>query len=68
MGWQELVLELNAVCERCNAILARGMRGAVAVYDRPGPRKFICPTCLTRLQQEPEKLEKGESDDQHEAD
>ena len=49
LGWQQLILELNAVCDRCNEILPRGTRGAVAVYDRPGPRKFLCSICTEEL-------------------
>lgn len=46
IGWQELVMAKNAVCERCNAILARGSRGAMAVYEGGGPTAFLCPACL----------------------
>ena len=49
VGWQEVVLNLNAVCDRCNAILAVGSRGAIGIRDRPGPRAVLCPTCLATL-------------------
>jgi hypothetical protein len=49
VAWQEAVLNVNAVCERCNAILARGTRAAVAVRERPGPRAMLCLTCLPAL-------------------
>lgn len=49
LGWQDLVLNVNALCETCNAILPKGSRAAVAVTDRPGPRPFLCPTCLKEL-------------------
>jgi hypothetical protein len=50
IGWQTLVLELNAVCSRCNAILPRGDDAAIAVTTSPGePRPLICPTCLDAL-------------------
>ncbi len=49
VGWQEAVLHRNAVCERCNAMLARGARAAIAVQERTGPRAIICRRCLTRL-------------------
>lgn len=42
IGWQEAVLNLNAVCDRCNAILAMGTRAAIAIGERSGPRT---PTC-----------------------
>lgn len=53
IGWQELFLELNAVCDRCNQILSRGTAAAVGVYDPPGPRAFLCAACLERLRGEP---------------
>lgn len=46
LGWQEAKLALNAVCARCNAILPKGTRAAIAVTDRPGPRPFLCVRCL----------------------
>lgn len=47
LGWQHMVLAVNAVCERCNAILPRGGRGAIGVTDPPGPRRFRCERCAT---------------------
>jgi hypothetical protein len=50
IGWQALVLELNAVCSRCNAILPRGSDAAIAVTASPDePRPLICPACLDAL-------------------
>jgi hypothetical protein len=49
LGWQEAVLNLNAVCERCNDILRKGARAAIAVRERPGPRAFLCLPCLEKL-------------------
>jgi hypothetical protein len=46
IGWQEALLNLNAVCDRCNAILPRGTRAAIALFDVPGARVFRCLTCL----------------------
>jgi hypothetical protein len=50
LGWQEAVLNLNAVCQRCNAVLRRGTRAAIGVRERPGPRAVICRRCLRRLE------------------
>jgi hypothetical protein len=56
LGWQEAVLNLNAVCDRCNAILPRGTQAAIALYDVPGPRAFRCLTCLREdLDHEPDE-------------
>lgn len=46
IGWQEALLNLNAVCDRCNAILPRGTRAAIALFDVPGARVFRCLSCL----------------------
>jgi hypothetical protein len=50
LGWQEAVLNLNAVCDHCNGVLRRGTRAAIAVRDRPGPRAIICRRCLGRVE------------------
>jgi hypothetical protein len=49
IAWQEAVLNLNAVCERCNAILPTGAKAAIAIRDAPGPRAIICTVCLGGL-------------------
>ena len=46
LGWQELVLNLNAVCDRCNAILEKGCPAALGIRDTPGTRTIICPACF----------------------
>jgi len=53
VGWQELILNLNAVCERCNAILGKGTVATVAVTDGPGPRPFRCVPCAKELARDP---------------
>jgi hypothetical protein len=42
-------LNLNAVCDQCNAILHKGSRAGIGVRDQPGPRAIICPQCLAAL-------------------
>lgn len=45
IGWQTVVLNKNAVCEQCNAILPMGDSAAIGVPA--GPRAIlICPPCL----------------------
>ena len=46
VAWQEAVLNVNAVCDQCNAVLRKGARAAIAVRERPGPRAILCPRCL----------------------
>jgi hypothetical protein len=55
LGWQEAVLNLNGVCDLCNAILPRGSRAAIALYDVPGPRAFRCLTCLEEEIHDPDR-------------
>jgi hypothetical protein len=50
LAWHEAVLNVNAVCDHCNAVLRRGTRAAVAVPDRPGRRTIICRPCLRRIE------------------
>jgi len=45
LGWQRALLELNAVCDRCNAILPRGTDAAIAVTT-DGAARFRCIACL----------------------
>lgn len=49
VAWQEAVLNVNAVCAQCNAVLRKGTRAAVGVQERPGPRTIICRRCLGRV-------------------
>jgi hypothetical protein len=46
VGWQEAVLNVNAVCEQCNAVLLKGARAAIGIRERPGPRSILCPRCV----------------------
>jgi len=54
LGWQPLILNLNAVCAECNAILPRGSDGGLAVTERPmSPPHIVCSPCLESLRHEP---------------
>ncbi len=46
LGWQEAVLNMNAVCDRCNTILEKGSRGAIAIVEGAGPRPMRCLGCI----------------------
>jgi len=48
VAWQEVVLNVNAVCAECNAILAKGARGALGMPVASSP-VFLCATCLAGL-------------------
>ena len=49
IGWQELVLGVNAVCVTCNAVLTKGSSAAIAVTDGAGARPVLCLGCLEEL-------------------
>jgi hypothetical protein len=49
LGWQTAVLNVNAVCDRCNAILPKGSEAAIAVVDGAGPRPIRCSPCLKEM-------------------
>lgn len=55
IGWQEAVLNLNAVCSQCNAVLRKGARAAIGVRERPGPYTILCRKCLGKLTQTKER-------------
>lgn len=48
LGWQEVTLNRNGVCEHCNAILTRGSRAAIGVPTGPRPA-LLCQSCLGKL-------------------
>lgn len=48
VGWQEAILNVNGICETCNAILPRGERAAVGVPARARP-VLLCLECLAAL-------------------
>jgi hypothetical protein len=50
IAWQPAVLNLNAVCAECNAVLLKGTNAAVGISDRAGPRPVLCAACLAALQ------------------
>jgi hypothetical protein len=48
LGWQTLTLNLNAICEECNAMLAKGSIAAMAVSTAENAPVFRCPSCLPK--------------------
>jgi hypothetical protein len=49
VGWQEMILNKNAVCDRCNAILPRGGDAAIAIGFGSQPRAIVCRGCLEEI-------------------
>ncbi len=49
LGWQPIVLGKNALCSRCNGLLARGTDAATGVTETGGTRIVICQPCVQEL-------------------
>ena len=49
IAWQEAVLNMNAVCESCNAVLRKGDRAHVGIVDGDGPRPIRCGACVEEV-------------------
>ena len=49
LAWQAIVMNKNAVCTRCNAVLLRGADAAIGVVDGAGPKPVVCTKCLEDL-------------------
>ena len=48
LGWQDVVLNRNAVCDRCNAVLRKGARATLGIPEGAGPRTIVCRRCTAR--------------------
>ena len=48
IGWQEAVLNMNGICDTCNAILTIGERAGVGVPMQARP-VLLCMDCLSAL-------------------
>lgn len=51
LGWQVALLNVNAVCDTCNAILPKGTQAGIGIVDG-GPRPFRCESCLAAVKGE----------------
>ena len=49
LAWQPMVLGKNAVCARCNEILAKGTEAAMGVAEHGNARAVICTTCFEEI-------------------
>ncbi|HUQ01949.1 MAG TPA: hypothetical protein VM261_05600 [Kofleriaceae bacterium] len=60
IGWQQLVLQKNAICHECNDILPRGRDAAIAITDGgAGPRPILCLRCLEELRTNDDESDQG---------
>jgi len=48
-GWQELILNREARCARCDDGLEAGAEAFRGLREEPGPAIFQCPKCVRRL-------------------
>ena len=49
LGWHSALLNVNAVCDACNAILPRGTRAGVGIVHGGGAIPIRCQSCLEEL-------------------
>lgn len=49
VGWQIAILNVNAVCDTCNAILPKGSRAGIGLRGGGGPLPVRCQACLKEL-------------------
>jgi hypothetical protein len=53
VAWQDVTMNVNAVCDRCNSILAKGTRAAIAIATPPAASPtFRCTPCIKELADE----------------
>ena len=50
IGWQEVVLNLNAICVKCNSILPKGTNAAIGLTINGGSNQILCEECLAEIQ------------------
>jgi len=48
-GWQEIVLNRDGACARCETSLAAGALAHRGLRERSGPPVFLCAACLGAL-------------------
>ena len=46
VAWQAIVLAKNAVCARCNAVLAKGASAGRGVTEDGAPGPIVCAPCM----------------------
>ena len=50
VGWQELTLNLNAICSQCNGILEKGDKAAIALPISSANPVALCLHCLRKTE------------------
>jgi hypothetical protein len=49
LGWTVAVLNVNAICDGCNAMLPKGTRAGIGVVQGSGAAPFRCQDCLEEV-------------------
>jgi hypothetical protein len=49
IAWQAIVMNKNAVCTRCNAVLIKGAEAAIGLIEGAGPKPVVCTKCLEEI-------------------
>lgn len=57
IGWQQAVLNVNAVCEGCNVLLPKGTRAGLGILDGPGAVPIRCLRCVEELVHDDERIQ-----------
>lgn len=59
LGWQPLILNLNALCHRCNAILPKGTTAYLGITQHPNAAShFLCLQCIKEINHESDNSDK----------
>jgi hypothetical protein len=58
-GWQELILNRGADCERCDTTLSVGDAAYRGLSDEPAPPAFLCRACIRRLREPANQKERS---------
>jgi hypothetical protein len=48
VAYQPLIIAALSHCAKCNAVLEPGEDAALGVTSRPGPKIFVCRSCMPR--------------------
>ena len=63
LGWQQIILNLNALCQRCNAILPKGTTAHLGITNFPtSVPHFLCSQCIKELSDESSSSNTRDSD------
>lgn len=63
LGWQHVVLNLNAICAQCNTILPRGREAAIGLMGGGSSAMppVLCQTCMKEMRHDDSSDDSAES-------